>query len=162
VTAGERFGQWSLEFQEEGVAALKLKPSASPNGGFEAPELAFVCNQESRYVVVLVAPSPGTYKNQQEMVSVAVQRTENDYDSSNLLQQWENEGEYIFLEQPEEVNKLFSYLKLRESDGSRSVNFYFPNDLVTGTGTTNRVAIADLSGFSKGIQHLEKECKQAQ
>jgi len=37
--------------------------------------------------VVLVAPSPGTFKNQQKMVSVAVQRTENNFDSSDLLQQ---------------------------------------------------------------------------
>lgn len=72
VTAAERFGQWSLEFQEEGV----VKPSTSPDDGFEAPEAAFVCNQESRYVAVLVAPSPGTFRNQEETVCVAVQRTE--------------------------------------------------------------------------------------
>ena len=75
VTAAERFGQWSLEFQEEGVVALKLKPSAWSDGGFGAPELAFVCNQESKYVVVIVAPSPGTFRNQQERVSVAIQRS---------------------------------------------------------------------------------------
>ena len=66
VTAGERFGQWALEFQQEGVVTLKLKPSVSPNGGFQAPEVAFVCNQESKYVVVIVAPSPGKFQNQQE------------------------------------------------------------------------------------------------
>jgi hypothetical protein len=66
VTAREGFGQWSLEFQEEGVVALKLKPTASPNDGFGAPEVAFVCNQESKYVVVIVAPSPGKFQNQQE------------------------------------------------------------------------------------------------
>jgi hypothetical protein len=60
VTAAERFGQWSLEFQEEGVVALKLKPSISLDDGFEAPEVAFVCNQESSYVLALVAPSRGT------------------------------------------------------------------------------------------------------
>ena len=95
ATAGERFGQWSLEFQEEGVVALKLKPTASPDDGFGAPEVAFVCNQESRYVVAIIAPSPGTFRNQQETVSVAVQRTENDFDLSDLLQQWDNEGDYI-------------------------------------------------------------------
>ena len=87
VTAGERFGQWSLEFQEEGVVALKLKPSISLDDGFGAPEVAFVCNQESRYVVVMIAPRPGTFQNQQETVSVAVRRTENDFDLSDLLQQ---------------------------------------------------------------------------
>jgi hypothetical protein len=161
VTAGERFGQWSLEFQEQCVVALKLKPSISLDDGFEAPEVAFVCNQESRYVVVMIAPSPGTLQNQQETVSVAIQKTENNYDSSDLLQQWDDEGEYILLEKPEEVNKLISYLKLRESDGSRSVNAYFSNDLATVPGTTNQVVI-DLSGFSKGMQHFEKECEKAQ
>ena len=82
VTAKERFGQWSLEFQQEGVVALKLKPSVSPDDGLGAPEVAFVCNQESKYVVVIVAPSPGKFQNQQETVPVAVQRTENDIDSS--------------------------------------------------------------------------------
>ena len=161
ATAGERFGQWSLEFQEEGVVALKLKPTASPDDGFGAPEVAFVCNQESRYVVAIIAPSPGTFRNQQETVSVAVQRTENDFDSSDLLQQWDNEGDYIFAERPDELDKFTSYLKAQEADGIKSVNFHFPNDLVTGAGTTNQVVI-DLSGFSKGMRHFQKECEKAQ
>jgi hypothetical protein len=160
ATAGERFGRWSLEFQEEGVVALKLKPTASPNDEFGAPEVAFVCNQESKYVVVIVAPSPEKFQNHQETVSVAVQRTENDFDSSDLLQRWDNEGDYIFAERPDELDKFKSYLKAQEADGIKSVNFCFPNDLVTGAGTTNRVVI-DLSGFSKGMQRFEKACKQA-
>ena len=161
VIAAERFGQWSLEFQEEGVVALKLKPSAWSDGGFGAPELAFICNQESKYVVVIVAPSPGTFRNQQETVSVAIQRSENDFGSSDLLQQWDNEGDYIFAEQPDQVEKVTSYLEGQEADGFKSVHFYFPNDLVTGAGTTNQVVI-ELSGFSQGMQHFEKTCKQAQ
>jgi hypothetical protein len=62
VTAAERLGQWSLEFQEEGVVALKLKPSISLDDRYGATELAFVCNQESKYVVVIIAPSPGHLK----------------------------------------------------------------------------------------------------
>lgn len=60
-----------------------------------------------------------------------------------------------------EVGKFTSYLKGQEADGIKSVHFYFPNDLVTGAGTTNQVVI-DLSGFSKGMQHFENKCKQAQ
>ena len=120
VTAAERFGQWSLEFQEEGVVALKLKRSISLDGGFGAPEMAFVCNQESKDVVVIVAPSPGTFRNQQETVSVAVQRTENNFNSSDLLQQWDNEGDYIFAERPDEVD-IFTHKKWKTSflDDSR-------------------------------------------
>ena len=142
------------------MVALKLKPTASPNDEFGAPEVAFVCNQESKYVVVIVAPSPGKFQNHQETVSVAVQRTENDFDSSDLLQRWDNEGDYIFAERPDELDKFKSYLKAQEADGIKSVNFCFPNDLVTGAGTTNQVVI-DLSGFSKGMQRFEKACKQA-
>jgi hypothetical protein len=123
--------------------------------------LAFVCNQESKYVVVLVAPSPGTFKNRQETVSVAVQRTEHDFDSSDLLQQWDNERDYIFAEQPDEVDKNTSYLKAQEADDIKSVYFYFSNDLVKGAAITNQVAI-DISGFSKGMQHFEKECEKTQ
>ena len=59
------------------------------------------------------------------------------------------------------MDKFTSYLKGQEADGIKSVQFYFPNDLVTGPGTTNQVVI-DLSGFSKGMQHFEKECEKAQ
>ena len=44
------------------MVALKLKPTASPNDGFGASEVAIVCNQESKYVVVIVAPSWGNFK----------------------------------------------------------------------------------------------------
>ena len=111
------------------MVALKLKPTASPNDEFGAREVAFVCNQESKYVVVIVAPSSGKFQNHQETVSVAVQRTENDFDSSDLLQRWDNEGDYIFAERPDELDKFKSYLKAQEADGIKSVNFCFPNDL---------------------------------
>jgi hypothetical protein len=71
------------------------------------------------------------------MMLVAVQRTENDFDSSDLLQQWDNEGDYIFAERPDELDKFTSYLKAQEADGIKSVNFYFPSDLGTGVGMTN-------------------------
>jgi hypothetical protein len=95
------------------------------------------------------------------MMLVAVQRTENDFDSSDLLQQWDNEGDYIFAERPDELDKFTSYLKAQEADGVQSVNFYFPNDLGTGVGMINQVVI-DIAGFSKGMQQFQKECEKAQ
>jgi hypothetical protein len=59
------------------------------------------------------------------------------------------------------VDKFTSYPKAQEADGTKFSYFYFPNDLVTGAGLTNQVAI-DLSGFSKGMQHFEKECEKTQ
>jgi hypothetical protein len=148
--AGERYGQWSLESQEEGIVAFSFK-------GFIA-ELAFVCNQESKYVVVIIAPSPGTFKNQQESISVAIQETEDGYDSFDLLQRWENEGEYIFSEMPDEQEQLASYLRAREGEGAKSVDFSFPNDVDGSVGRTSRIVI-DLAGFSNGIAAFTRECQ---
>ena len=158
ATASERFEQWSLEQQGEGTFALAFKrPIPTQNG--VGPGLAFVCNQESHYVVGILAPSPGTFKSQQETISVAIQKTEDEFDSSDLLQTWENKGEYIFSEIPGEKEDLTSYLKDREAEGIKPVHFYFPNDLDAGTGATNHIVI-DLSGFSKGLQHFKQQCEQ--
>jgi hypothetical protein len=106
------------------------RPIPTQNG--VGPGLAFICNQENNYVVGILAPSPGTFKNEQESIPLAIQKSEDGFDASDLLQRWENEGEYILSEIPGEQEDLTSYLKDRESDGVKSVHFYFPNDLDTG------------------------------
>jgi len=148
ATAGERFGQWLLEPQGEGIFALSFKRSIPTQDGVGPEELAFICNKETKYVVGILAPSPGAFKNEQEFISVAIQKSEDGYDPSDLLQRWENADEYIFSEIPGEQEDLTSYLKDREAEGVKSVHFYFPNDLNAVTGITNHVVI-DLSGFSK-------------
>jgi hypothetical protein len=97
-----------------------------------ASDQAFICNQESKYLVGILAPSPGTFKNWQESIPLAIQKSEYGYDPSDLLQRWENEGEYIFSEIPGEQQDLIYYLKDRESEGVKSVRFYFPNDWMWG------------------------------
>jgi hypothetical protein len=92
ATAGERFGQWLLESQGEGAFALSFKRPLPEQNGI-GPGLAFVCNRENNYVVGILAPSIGTFTNQQETVPVAIQKAEDEFDSSDLLQTWENEGE---------------------------------------------------------------------
>jgi hypothetical protein len=72
------------------------------------------------------------------------------------LQRWENEGEYIFSEIPDEQEDPTSYLKVREAEGFKSVHFYFPNDLDATTPTTNHVVI-DLPGFSSGLETFKKK-----
>jgi hypothetical protein len=159
ATAGEPFGHWSLESQGEGTFALAFKrPIPTQNG--VGPGLAFICNQESKYVVGILAPNPGTFKNEQESIPVAIQKSEDGYDPSDLLQRWENEGEYIFWEVPGEQEDLTSYLKAREAEGGESVQFYFPNDLGGTTPTTNHVVI-DLPGFSRGLEAFKKKCEEA-
>ena len=109
ATASEVYEQWSLEPQGEGTFALVFKRSMPMQNGV-GPGLAFVCNQESQYVVGILAPSPGTFKNEQESIPLAIQKSEDGYDPSDLLQRWENEGEYIFSEIPGEHEDLTSYL----------------------------------------------------
>ena len=71
ATASERFEQWSLEPQGEGTFALAFKGRVpTPNG--VGAGLAFICNQENNYVVGILAPSPGTFKNEQEFIPLAI------------------------------------------------------------------------------------------
>lgn len=160
ATAGERFEQWLLESQGEGTFALAFKRPVPTQNGIGSG-LAFVCNRENNYVVAILAPSLGTFTSQQETVPVAIQRAEDEFDSSDLLQTWENEGEYLFSEIPGEQQDLASYLKDRETESVKSVHFYFPNDLESNTPTNNHIAI-DLSGFSAGFKAFKDRCEQAQ
>jgi hypothetical protein len=95
------------------------------------------------------------------VIPVAIQKMGEQSDSSDLMQRWENGGDYVFLESSDEQEELASYLKDREAEGVKSVHFYFPNDLDASTQTTNHVVI-DLSGFSSGVTAFKKQCEQSQ
>ena len=95
------------------------------------------------------------------MIPVAIQKMGEQSDSSDLMQRWENGGDYVFLESSGEQEELASYLKDREAEGVKSVHFYFPSDLDASTQTTNHVVI-DLSGFSSGVAAFKKQCEQSQ
>jgi hypothetical protein len=84
-----------------------------------------------------------------------------EYDRSDLLQHWNNAIEYIFLEAFEEQERLATYLKDKESQGIRSVHFYFPNDLVAGPEILNHV-IVDVTGFTEGVVAFQEACEQSQ
>ena len=161
TAAAERFGQWSLEQPEDFIFALSFKRSISFDGRAATSDLAFVCNQENKYVAILLIPLDGTFTSRQEAIPVAVQKTEKHSDQSDLMQRWENGGDYVFLESSDEQEELASYLKDREAEGVKSVHFYFPNDLDASTQTSNHVVI-DLSGFSSGVAAFKKQCEQSQ
>jgi hypothetical protein len=161
TAAAERFGQWSLEQPEDFIFALSFKRSISFDDRAATSELAFVCNQENKYVAILLIPLDGTFTSRHEVIPVAIQKMGEQSDSSDLMQRWENGGDYVFLESSDEQEELASYLKDREAEGVKSVHFYFPNDLDASTQTTNHVVI-DLSGFSSGVAAFTKRCEQAQ
>jgi hypothetical protein len=160
ATAGERFGKWSLEQPGDFVFALSFKRSLSSDDRTATSELAFVCNQEEKYVAVLLIPLDGTFKNRQNSIPVVVQRTEERSDTTDLMQRWENGPSYIFLESPDEQEQLASYLKDREVEGVKSVHFYFPNDLDAGKATNHMVI--ELAGFSAGVAAFTSRCEPSQ
>jgi hypothetical protein len=150
ATAGERFGQWSLDQPGDFIFALSFKRSISFDDRTATSELAFVCNQEDKYVAVLLIPLDGTFTSRQKVIPVAIQKMGEQSDPSDLMQRWENGPGYIFLESPDEQEELASFLKDREAEGAKSAHFYFPNDLDASTQTTNHIII-DLAGFSDGV-----------
>ncbi len=70
ATAEERFERWSLEQPGDFIFALSFKRSISFDDRTATSELAFVCNQEEKYVAVLLIPLDGTFKSRQQTISV--------------------------------------------------------------------------------------------
>jgi hypothetical protein len=161
ATAGERFGEWSLEQPGDVIFALSFKRSILFDDRTAASQLAFVCNQENKDVAVLLIPLDGTSASRHEVIPVAIQKIEEQSDQSHLIQRWENGPGYIFLESADEQEELASYLKDREVEGEKLVHFYFPNDFDASTQTTNHVIIG-LAGFSDRVAAFTKRCEQAQ
>ncbi len=161
ATAEERFERWSLEQPEDFIFALSLKRSISFDDRAATSELAFVCNQENKYVAILLIPLDGTFTSRHEVIPVAIQKMGEQSDQSDLMQRWEKGPGYIFLESPDEQEELATYLKDREAEGVKSVHFYFPNDPDTSTQTTNHMVI-DLAGFSAGVAAFANRCEPAQ
>src|ERR1700719_53114 len=161
ATAEERFERWSLEQPGGFIFALSSKRVISFDDRTATSELAFVCNQEEKYVAVLLIPLDGTFKSGQNSIPVVIQKIEEQSDASDLMQRWENGPGYIFLESPDMQEELASYLKDREAEGLKSGHFYFPNDPDASTQTTNHMVV-DVAGFSSGVATFTSRCEQAQ
>jgi len=59
ATAEERFERWSLEQPGGFIFALSFKRSISFDDRTATSEFAFICNQEEKYVAVLLIPLDG-------------------------------------------------------------------------------------------------------
>ena len=82
----EQYGDWLLEQPKGSILALSFKRSMTFNNRAATSELAFVCNPENKYVGVMLIPFEGTFNNQQVDVPVLIQKNEDQYDRSDLLQ----------------------------------------------------------------------------
>ena len=110
ATAGQRFGQWSLEQHGDFVFALSFKRSLSSDDRTATSELAFVCNQENKHVAVLLIPLDATFTSRHKATPVTIQKIEDQSGPSDVMQRWENGPGYILLESPDEQEELASYL----------------------------------------------------
>jgi hypothetical protein len=159
TAAADRYGGWLLEQPRSSVFTLSFKQSVPRNGKIATSELGFICDQrdKSAHVGVLLIPVDGTFKNQQGVIPVLIQKNNDQDDPSDLLQHWKNGTEYIFLESNDDADKLTSLLKANEVDGVKSIHFFFPNDSDAGPQTANHIVV-ELAGFSDGFSDFQKAC----
>jgi hypothetical protein len=95
------------------------------------------------------------------VIPVLIQKNTDRYDPSDLLQNWKNGAEYIFLESKDEADELAAFMKANEMDGTKSVRFVFANSPHEGPQTSNHIAI-NVSGFSNGFDSFQIACAASQ
>jgi hypothetical protein len=95
VTAADRYGGWLLEQPRSAERTLTFKQSVQLNNKIETLELGFIRDQRknSRSVGAILIPFDGTFKSDQGVIPVLIQKNANRYDPSDLLQNWKNDAE---------------------------------------------------------------------
>ena len=145
------------------MLTLSFKQSAPLTNKIATSELGFICDQRdnSKNVAVLLIPFDGTFENKRGAIPVLIQKNSDQFDSSDLSQKWKNGTEYIYSASEVDVDELASFLKASESNGVKSVHFYFPNDPDSGPQISNHIAI-NISGFSDGFRAFQMACDKSQ
>jgi hypothetical protein len=163
ANAAERYGEWLLEQPRSSVLTLSFKQSAPLDDKMTTSELGFICDQRdsSRNIAVILIPLDETFKNERAAIPILIQKNSDQYDSSDLSQKWKNGTEYIYSESEADVDELASFLKASETNGVKSVHFFFPNDLGPGPKISSHVAI-NVSGFSDGLAPFQTACNGSQ
>jgi hypothetical protein len=95
------------------------------------------------------------------VIPVLIQKDADQYDPSDLLQNWKNGAEYILVESKDDVDEFASFMKANEMDGAKSVHFVFPNNPREGPQTSKHIAI-NVSGFSNGFVAFRMACASSQ
>ena len=159
----ENFGEWVLDQRGGFVFTLSFKQSASVNNQLATSELAFICNQRDRsgFIGAILIPFDGTFESHRDPVPILIQKSSDQYDRTDNIQNWRNGNEFLFLDGKDDVAELVSLFKEKDSTSKKSVHFHFPNDVDTGPPSTNHIVV-DVSGFSPGFGAFEKACAKAQ
>lgn len=163
ANAAERYGEWLLEQPRSSVVALSFKQSAPLDDKIATSELGFICDQRDnpKNIAVILIPLDGTFENKRGAIPILIQKNSDQFDSSDLSQKWKNGTEYIYSESEADVHELASFLKASETNGVKSVHFFFPNDLGPGRKISSHVAII-VSGFSDGFGAFQTACNGVQ
>ena len=161
ASAADRYGEWLLEQPRSSVISLSFKQSVPLNNKIATSELGFICDERNKISGVILIPFDGTFENKQDVIPVLIQKSADQLDASDLSQKWGNGVEYIFSESKVEVDELASFLKANETEGVRTVHFFFPNDPDAGPQTSNHIAI-NVSGFSDGFGAFQMACAASQ
>lgn len=100
ATATDRYGGWLLEQPRTSVHTLSFKQSVQLNNKIRTLELGYICDQRknTKSAGVILIPFDGTFQSDQGVIPVLIQKNADQYDPSDLLQNWRNGAEYIFLE----------------------------------------------------------------
>ena len=156
----EKFGEWVLE---QRGSFISFKQSASVNNQLATSELAFICDQRHRStsIGVMLIPFDGTFESHRDPVPILIQKNSDQYDRTDIIQNWRNGNEFLFLDGKDDVAELVTLFKERDSTSEKSVHFDFPNDVDSGSPSTNHIVV-DVSGFSDGFGAFEKACAKAQ
>ena len=105
----ETFGEWVLE-QRGGssMVTLSFKQSASVNNQLATSELAFICDQRHRStsIGVMLIPFDGTFESHRDPVPILIQKTSDQYDRTDVIQNWRNGSEFLFLDGKDDVAEL--------------------------------------------------------
>ena len=87
ATAAERYGEWLLEQPRSSVLTLSFKQSVTLNDKTATSELGFICDQRES-VGVLLIPFDGTFENKRGTIPVLIQKSDDQFDSSDLSKKW--------------------------------------------------------------------------
>jgi hypothetical protein len=122
VTATDRYGGWLLEQPRSFVLTPSFKQSVQLNNKIKTLELGFICDQRKnpKSVGVILIPFDGTFQSERDVIPVLIQNHADQYDPSDLLQNWKNGVEYISLEAKDDVDDLASFMRANEMDGAKS------------------------------------------
>jgi hypothetical protein len=159
TSKAETYGKWTLEHNRSNIFTLSFKQSTSIHNQLATSELAFMCDKRDRsgFVGAILVPFDGTFQSRRDEVPVLIQKNADQYDRSDLIQNWKNGSEFLFSDTKDDIADLRPLFKEKSADLDKFVHMYFSNDVEDGPPTSNHIVI-DASGYLEGDEAFQKAC----